>query len=161
MFGLSKRERVGEALRRGTAAALTGAFFHPTEVEALDLNTETSSWIYTESLAHQLFALGLIYSNSSFSNESWATAAFFNNTVSEAITKHERENGLSPGTINSFIFNRIDDLGFIYSQGVAHQHLMDSATKVAEKDQRANRDQIFEKLKSSTENYFMAASKMF
>jgi hypothetical protein len=161
MFGLSKKERVGEALRRGTAAVLTGAFFHPAEIEALGLNNEAASWIYTESLAHQIFALGLIYSNSSFSSESWATAEFFNNTVSEAITKHERENSLRPGTINSVIFNRIDDLSLIYREGVAYQHLLDSATKATEKDPRANRDQIFEKLKSSTENYFMAASKMF
>lgn len=161
MLGFSKRERVGEALGRGTAAVLTGAFLHLTEIEELGLNNEASSWIYTESVVHQLFALGLIYSNASFSNESWATAAFFNNTVSDAITRHEQEIGLTHGTLNSVVFQRIDYLSAIYRQDVAHQHLRDSAIKTAEKDPKANSDQIFEKLKSSTENYFLAASKMF
>jgi hypothetical protein len=86
MFGLSKRERVAEALRRGTVAALTGGFFHHSQVEALGLNEAASSWIYTDALAHQIFALGVIYSNAPACREPWADASFFNDAVFGALT---------------------------------------------------------------------------
>ncbi|MBK6973813.1 MAG: hypothetical protein IPH26_13020 [Sterolibacteriaceae bacterium] len=113
MFGLGKRERAAEALRRGTAAALTGGFLHHSQIETLGLSKEASAWIYMESIVHQLFALGVIYSNCSISDQPWATAKFFNDTVSDALTQHERNNQLSPGTMTSFIFKRIDDFARI------------------------------------------------
>jgi hypothetical protein len=162
MFGLGKKERAREALRRGTAAALAGAFFHPAEIEKLGLNEEASSWIYTESLAHQLFALGITYSNSPLANEPWATAAFFNNAVSDAITQHERESGIGPGTINSFAFKRLDDFIGMGRPALADgQHFADSALKAVAKDPRADMKRISQQLKLSTEKYFQAAAKMF
>lgn len=161
MFGLSKRDRVGEALRRGATAALTGAFLHPSEIERLGLNNEASSWIYTESLAHQIFALGLIYSNSPFSTETWSDASFFNRNVSNAITDYETENRMTPGSINSVIFNRIDQLIQIYQRGPEYAHIQDSVTRVTNADPNADRKVIFDRLKTSTEEFMRIAGNMF
>lgn len=162
MFGMSKRERTAEALRRGTAAALTGGFLHHSQIEGLGLNEEATVWIYTDSLVHQLLALNLAYSNSSISNEPWATAAFFNECVADAITQHERNNGLSPGTVNSFAFSRLRDFARIERPFlVAGQHFLDTATKSSDRDPRTDKKKVCQLLRAATESYFQAAIKMF
>lgn len=162
MFGLGKRERAAEALRRGTAAALTGGFLHHSQIETLGLSKEASAWIYMESIVHQLFALGVIYSNCSISDQPWATAKFFNDTVSDALTQHERNNQLSPGTMTSFIFKRIDDFARIDRPFLAAgQHFLDTATKASAKDPNTDKKQVCILLRGATEAYFKAASRMF
>lgn len=162
MFGLGKRERCAEALRRGTTAALIGGFLHHSQIEELGLNKEASAWIYTESIVHQLFALGIIYSNCSISDQPWATAKFFNDAVSDALTQHERSNQLSPGTMTSFIFKRIDDFAQIDRPFLAAgQHFLDTATKASAKDPNTDKKQICILLRSATEAYFQAANRMF
>jgi len=162
MFGLSKRERTEEALRRGTAAALTGGFLHNTEVEKLGLNKAATVWIYTESQIHQIFALGIIYSNSAITSEPWATAAFFNDTVSNTLTQHERANGLSPGTVTSFLFKRIDEFSRIDRQFLAAgQHYLDTATKANDRDPKTDIKRVCVLLREATEAYFQAAQRMF
>ena len=160
MFGLSKKDRVAEALRRGTAGALTGGFLHPDQIQGFGLNREASSYIYSEALTHQIFALGLIYSNSQFSNEPWATSSFFNDHVSAAITEHEKSISVAPGTVNSVVFNRINELIRLYQNG-NFAHLKDSAIRVAQKDPKIDANFVFNQLKQSTEQYIVAAAKMF
>jgi hypothetical protein len=162
MFGLSKRERVAEALRRGTAAAVTGGFFHFSQVEALGLNDATSSWIYTDALAHQIFALGIIYSNAPACAEPWADAAFFNDVVFKALTDYEKSNNLTLGTTSSFIFRRIDDFKAIPREKLATgEHFLSTADGAVQRDPRANKLQISQMLKTATEAYFAAARRMF
>jgi hypothetical protein len=162
MFGLSKRERTAEAPRRGTVAALIGGFLHPSQVEGLGLNKEATAWIYTDSLVHQLLALNLAYSNSSISNEPWATADFFEERVADAITQHERQKGLSPGTVNSFAFSRLREFSRIERPFlVAGQHFLNTATKSSDRDPRTDKKKVCQLLRTATEAYFQAAIKMF
>ena len=162
MFGFGKRERTAEALRRGAAAALTGGFLHNSQIEALGLNKEATAWIYTESIVHQLFSLGILYSNCAISNQAWATASFFNDAVTDALTKHEKNNGLSPGSITSFVFKRIDDFsGIDRSFLAAGQHYLDTAIKASERDKNTDKKQVCIILRGATDAYFQAASRMF
>ena len=101
MFGLSKKERTAEALRLGTLASTTGGFLHPTDIEKLGLNNDAASWLYSESIAHQINALRVACSTAPSGKEFWVTPIFFKMAVHENLTGAARSNGLPP---NAYFF---------------------------------------------------------
>lgn len=73
MFGLSKKERTAEALKRGTTAIMNGAFFHINEAENYGLNEAASAWVYTKAQALQIYILVVVFNNTLGRKHSWAT----------------------------------------------------------------------------------------
>jgi hypothetical protein len=162
MFGLGKRERAAEAIRRGTLAALTGGYFHHSQVEAFELNPEASAWLYTEGLAHQVYALGLIYTNTVLGNHTWATPQFFFESVRAAMSEHEGFNSLPSGSISSFVFPRLETFqNFDRLQLVAGKQFELSAGDTMARDPKADVPRITQALKAATDSYFDGAKRMF
>ena len=162
MFGLSKKERAKEALQRGTKAVLIGGFFHVQHAEEYGLNEQASAWFYTEALAHQIYILIVIFHNTFGKKYGWATSEFAVKAINETLTDYEIKEGLTPGSVSSFIFRRCAEMDALSSQDrVDGEHFRQSACKVAELDSRADQESIANKLSSVAMEYFDNAVKMF
>ncbi len=162
MFGFSLRERAAEALRRGARAAMTGGFFHHSEVDGFGLNKEASSFLYTEALSHQIYALGLIFGETLVGKEKWATPEFFFESVGKGIAEHEKEQSLMPGSVSSFVFKRFMEIENLTPQERNNgEHFNQSTCLIKGKDISANSDDIVKALMTATEQYYSKAKKMF
>jgi hypothetical protein len=162
MFGIGKKERAAEAVRRGVLASLTGAYLHHSEIERLGLNKSASSWLYTESLAHHVYALGTIFSHALSSAERWATQEFFVTAAESAFAAHESKNGLAPGTLSSVIFPRFGEFQSLRGeQRVAGEHYAASASAVRARDSKADTAAVHAMLRESTDRYVADARRMF
>ena len=161
MFGLSKKERIVEALRRGVTAATIGGFFHVKDAESFGLNKEASSWIFTESIAHQVTALATIYSATLVGKEYWATSLFFKMTVHKILTTLAQSAGLAPNAYY-FVISRMQKFSDLSpDQLAAGEHYMMSAIEARKLDPEAIIEKISTALRKSTETYFAVAVKMF
>ena len=168
MFGMSMKERAVEALHRGTKAVLIGGYFHVDDLKQFGLNKQASAWLYTEAIAHQIYALSVISNNTIMNKYRWATADFVNRTIHEAITDFEfseapiSEGLYAPGTISSIVLKRCAEMDRLMPQQRADgEQFWQSAKMISEVDQGANESEIVEKLASVTQEYFHAAIKMF
>jgi hypothetical protein len=162
MFGLSKKERAVEALQRGTKAVLIGGFFHVQDAEKYGLNKQASAWLYTEAIAHQIYALIVIFNNTLEKKHVWANTEFVLKAINNAITDWELQEGLTPGSVSSFIFRRCTEMDALTGQERIHgEHFRQSARKVAEFDPRADQESIANRLSSVAREYFDNAVKMF
>jgi len=162
MFGLSFKEKTTEALQRGTKAALTGGFFHYTQAQRFGLNDEATSWLYTEALAHQIYMLGLLYKNSTLGKYKWATYEFSIKSITSALTDHEIKEGLTPGSISSFVFKRCYEIDQLTpKERETGEEYSQSAKLIADKDPRANQKNITKALENAVGSYFEQARKMF
>ena len=161
MFGLSAKERAGEALLRGTRAALSGGFLHLSRVEGLGLNESAGAWVYAESIAHQIYALGLAYTNSIRDERPWADGQFFDDHVASALHSVEKEQGLTTGSF-SFVFTRLKAFQqFSRQELVAGKQFALSANEARNHDSNADVAVIERLLHDATEQYFQASWKMF
>ena len=139
MFGLSLRERAAEALRRGSRAALTGGIFHYTDVDRFHLNKDASSYLYTEAIAHQIYALGLVFGQTFVGKENWATLEFFFTSVAKGISEHEQKESLQPGSISSFVFKRFAEMEELSPDNRRNgEHFNQSIALVKHKDPSAD-----------------------
>lgn len=162
MFGLTLRERVAEALRRGVRAAMTGAYFHHSRVVNLGLNDSAGAYLYSEALAHQIYALGLAYGRALVGKENWATPDFFLKSVANGIRESEKEQGLIPGSMVSVLLKRFVDFECLSPQQRSeNEHFADSAKRVRERDARADEQELIHALEDATRKYFGDVSKMF
>ena len=162
MFGLSKKERAAEALRRGTKAVLIGGFFHVEHTEEFGLNDEASAWLFTEAIAHQIYVLFVIFNNTLAKKYRWATHDFALKAVSDAMVDFELEGGQPPGVISSITLRRCTEMDALTAaEGASGAHYRQSAAKVAEHDPTANKDAIEERLSSVARRYFENAKPMF
>ncbi|MGH8502546.1 MAG: hypothetical protein ACREVE_08740 [Gammaproteobacteria bacterium] len=162
MFGLTLRERAAEALRRGARAAMTGAYFHHTKVAELGLNDEASAWLYTEGLAHQIYALGLVYGKAFVGKEKWATPDFFFASVGKGLAEADKENGLPPTATSSFVFKRFLEMEALSGEERHKgEHFRQSVVAVQKKDARASAQQIIQALEAASSSYFQDVRKMF
>ncbi len=161
MFGLGKKERAAEAIRRGVKAALTGAYFHNTEVEKFGLNKSASSWLYTEALAHQIYALGYICSTA-LAGRRWATLDFFFESAIDGIKESENEGGASTDQLAPVLLKRYADFeAFTGEERVTGAHYKNSADLVCEQDPSADVAKISVALQNSVDKYVQDARKMF
>ena len=161
MFGLGKKSRAAEAIRRGVRASLTGAYLHPSEIESFGLNKSASSWLYTEALAHHLYALGYI-SASALKTEKWATLDFFFDSAIDGMKEAEKNNGPVADQIAPVILKRYNEFeSFTGQERVEVTHYLSSAELVAKQDSTANLEEITRALQTSTDKYVADASKMF
>jgi hypothetical protein len=162
MFGLGLKERSAEALRRGTKAVVDGGFFEQSEVEKFGLNESASAFLYSEALAHQIYALGLIYGSSLVGKNRWATPAFFFQNVGEVLVEEEHAQGLPPGALSKVLLNRFMDFeGLPARDRQAGKHFDQSASMVAQRDASADIEKISETLESCSSTFFNQAKKVF
>lgn len=162
MFGLSKKRRVAEALRRGTKAILIGGFFHVEHAEEFHLSEEASAWLYTEAIAHQTYVLMVTFNNTLAKRYRWATPAFAIKAVSGAMADFEMEQGLVPGGISSFALRRCAEMDALSpEERTSGIHFSQSAAKIAELDPAADQRAIVERLSSVARTYFDNILSMF
>ena len=92
----------------------------------------------------------------------WASAEFVNKAINEEITDFEFREGVTPGSISSFVFRRCAEMDRLTPQQRADgEQFWQSARKIREIDQGANESEIVEKLASVMQEYFHTAIKMF
>ena len=162
MFGFGKKARAAEAIRRGVQATLTGAYFHNTEVEKFGLNKSASSWLYTEALAHQLYALGYISSTALAGMGDWVTLDFFFESAIDGIKESEKNGGPSTDQLAPVLFKRyIDFEAFTGEERVAGAHYKNSADFIFAQDTSADIEKIATALQNSVDKYVRDARKMF
>jgi antitoxin component of RelBE/YafQ-DinJ toxin-antitoxin module len=159
MFGLSQKEHAAEALRRGAKAAMTGAYFHQTEVAQFGLNDDASAYLYTEALIHQIQALGYI-SNKALSGKSWADWDFFIGSVVAGISEGDKEFGLTVSTLVPIIFKRIMEFESMPTNSKQETYA-DSARRVKERDHRADEAALCAALEEATRKYFADVVRLF
>jgi len=162
MFGLSFKEKTAEALKRGTNAALTGGFFHYSQAQEFGLNKEATAWLYTQALVHQIYMLGVLYKHSTMGKYKWATADFMVKNIANILTDHEIKQGLTAGTISSFVFMRCSEMDNLTpKERETGEHYLQSAKLIADKDDSVNIENISKRLNSVAYTYFEHARKMF
>jgi len=161
MFGFGLKNRTAEALRRAIQASLTTAYLHPAEIEKFGLNDDASAWLMTESFAHHLFALGLIYTK--YCQQKWATVEFFKGAILEGIAEIQeprvRHQMLSLAPI---LFKRCDIFNSMSGEDkVANKHFIDSSRLVVKQDENANLYEVTNVLELSTKKYTLDVGHMF
>lgn len=161
MFGFGKKSRAAEAIRRGVKASFTGAYLHPSEIEKFGLNKGASSWLYTEALAHHLYALGYIAA-SALQAEKWATLDFFFDSALDGMKEAEKNNGTSEDQIAPVVLKRYNEFElFTGQERLDGAHYQSSAELVLNQDPSANLQEITGALQASTEKYVADVRKMF
>lgn len=161
MFGLGKKSRAAQAIRRGVRASFTGAYLHPSEIESFGLNKSASSWLYTEALAHHLYALGYV-SASALKSDKWATLDFFFESAIDGMKEAEKNNGSVADQIAPIILKRYNEFGtFTGPERVEGKHYHSSAELIFKQDSTANIEAITTALENSTKNYVADARNMF
>ena len=118
MFGLGLKERSAEALRRGTKAIVLGGFTDQSEMEKFHLNEAASAFLYSEALAHKVFALNLVYKASLVGKHSWATPEFFLQNIVKVLVEEENRQGLPPGTFSRVLINRLTSFEALSTQNM-------------------------------------------
>lgn len=162
MFGLTLRERTAEAIRRGAKAAMTGAYFHHSQTPEFGLNEEASAWLYTESIAHLIYTLNLLYAHAPGAREVWATPEFFFKAVAKGLNESEQEQGLAQNSVLSFVVKRVVEMdGLSGAERSSGEHLRQSAALVGKKDASGNGKAIAEALEKASMTFFEDARKMF
>lgn len=162
MFGLTLRERAAEALRRGARAAMTGAYFHHSRIPEFKLNEEASAWLYTEALAHQIYALGSMYGRALVGKNEWATPEFFFKAVGKGLGESEREQKLAPNSVASFVLKRFLEMEELSAEQRKNgEHFRQSFSLIQKKDSSANSAAILKALEEASTSYFQDARRMF
>lgn len=162
MFGLGLKERSGEALRRGAKAIVLGSFYQHSQAEEHGLNERATAFLYSEALAHQLYALGQNYGLSLVGKHKWATPEFFLRNVAGILIDQEREQQLPPGALSEVLLNRFMDFEQMSPQDRKDgRHFKQSATLVAERDSSANAAIISKSLEQCSRSFFDQARKVF
>lgn len=162
MFGFGLKHRSGEALRRGARAIALGSFVDRSELEDQGLNEQASSTLYFEVLAHQIYALGLIYGLSLVGRRGWATPDFFFRNVGEALVEAEAAQSLHPGALAKVLLNRFMDFEGMPSEARKDgKHFEQSASMVAELDSSADHEEIANLLQKHSESFFHQGKKVF
>jgi len=161
MFGFGKKARAAEAIRRGVRASLTGAYLHHSEIEKFGLNKSASAWLYTEAIAHHLYALGYI-SAAALRSESWATLEFFFDSAIDGMKEASLHGGPSAEQLAPIVLKRYGEFdAFAGEDRLNGAHYRSSANLVGERDPSADIDVIANALRASTERYVADARKMF
>jgi hypothetical protein len=161
MFGLGKKTRAAEAIRRGVRASLTGAYFHHSEIEKFGLNESASAWLYTEAIAHHVYALGYI-SSAALKKEKWANLEFFFESAIDGMKEAEQHGGPSAEQLAPSVLNRYGEFEFFSGQDrIEGAHYRSSAELIARQDSTADLELITNALRKSTERYVADARKMF
>lgn len=161
MFGLGKKARAAEAIRRGVRASLTGAYFHHSEIEEFGLNKSASAWLYTEAIAHHIYVLGYI-SSTALKTEKWATLDFFIESAIDGMKEAEQNGGPSAEQLAPSVLNRYSVFeSFSGQQRIEGAHYRSSAELVAKQDPAADLEIIATALKASTDRYVADVRKMF
>lgn len=138
MFGLSKRERVAEGLRRAAIAAMDGVRFTVDDIARFGLSDEASAYLFTDAIAHRLFMLSVVLSDQ-FKGESWNTFEFFVEGIKPGILERERTAGLVPYSMFSMLMSRYNGLLQIpTAQARNGGRLLDTARRVADLDDQAD-----------------------
>lgn len=162
MFGLTLRERAGEAIRRGVLAALTGAYFHPSQTEDFGLTKAAASWLYTEALAHLVYALGYVSSAALAGKGNWATFDFFVESALTGMRESEHKGGPLVDQIAPVVFKRYADFeAFTGQQRIDGAHYRSSANLIFSHDSKANVEDIEAALRAAVDNYAIDIRKMF
>jgi len=161
MFGFGIKKRTREAISRGVQASLTGAYFHPSQIEKYNLNKDASAWILTETYAHHLYAIGCIATHAC-QNDKWATFDFFVNSALEGIRKSEKKGGPNTDELAPIMFKRYSEMEAHSSEArLNDEHYRESALLVSKQDKSANIDVLTRAFKGSTEKYMEDVRKMF
>lgn len=161
MFGLSQKERAAEALRRGALAAMSGGYFHHSHAAAFGLNEQATAYLYTDAIAHQIYALGYIASRA-LSGKKWAGPDFFFGAVVRGLREAEARAELAPDSMVSVALKRYSELEAIPTESAANGgRYFDTVRRVKDFDPGANEQAIKDALETATMAYFHDASKMF
>lgn len=161
MFGLRKKAQAAEAIRRGVRASLTGAYFHHSEIEKFGLNKSASAWLYTEAIAHHIYALGYI-SATALKTEKWATLDFFFESAIDGMKEAEKHDGPSAKQLAPSVLKRYGEFeSFSGQERIEGAHYHSSAELIAKQDSAANLEIIENALRASTDRYVADARKMF
>jgi hypothetical protein len=141
---------------------MTGGFFHHTEAQRFGLNEEAEAYLYTEAMVHQIYALAVLYRLALLGKGKWATPEFFFKSVGKGLAEHERESELAPGSVSSFVFKRLMDMGNLSPEQTRDgEHFNQSVALVREYDPSADKSAIHVALQKASEEYFSHARKMF
>lgn len=161
MFKFGLKRRASEAIRRAVRASLTTAYLHPGRINELKLNEDASAWLLTESYAHHLYMLGIIFSNSV--QEKWATFEYFLKEVEVGFKEsHAKDKGPNQLSILPILLDRFSAFDKMDGpQRSARMHYKSSAILISKKDANADQDQLAEILELSTKSFMTDASKMF
>lgn len=161
MFGFGKKARAAEAIRRGVRASLTGAYFHHSEIDKFGLNESAAAWLYTEAIAHHVYALGCI-SAAALKAEKWATIDYFFESVIDGMKEANQHGGPITGQLAPTILKRFGEFERLSGQDRAKgAHYRSSAELVAKQDSAANLEAITEALRASTARFIFDVRKMF
>jgi hypothetical protein len=162
MFNFGLKKRTAEAIRRAVRGSLMGAFLHTDEINRIDLNDDAKAYLYTESFAHHLFALGSVYSHLC-QKDKFATFEFFQSAVLHGMKEsRENDNGPDPFALAPILFDRFDLFQRLSrEERASDEHFLLSARLVQEKDATANVGEIANILKLSTQKYMLELRKMF
>jgi len=153
MFGFGKKARAAESIRRGVRASLTGAYFHHSEIEKFGLNKSASAWLYTEAIAHHVYALGYI-SASALKSEKWATLDYFFESVIDGMKEAEQHGGLVAEQLAPTVLKRYSEFETLSGQErIEGAHYRSSAELVAKQDSATNLETITDALRISTERF--------
>jgi hypothetical protein len=159
MFNFGFRKRNAEAIRRGVRGSLIGAFLHPNEIGEMGLNDSAREYLFTESLAHHLFALGSVYSHLSPK----PSFEFFKDAAIDGMAEsQEKDKGPDSYILAPMLFDRFHVFQSLSpEERVNDEHFLLSARLVQEQDPKANIDEIANIIKLSTRKYMIESRKMF
>lgn len=152
-FGYNKN-RVEDGLKRSTRAVLIGGLFQHQDVSSFGLNKEGAAWLYTEMQAQLIFCIGIVFNNKICGKKSWATPQFMENCIKEEILDYEKEEGMSPGAILSYVFRRLYEIEAMKSDERKRlKHLRQSAELIHEKDNRAEVNTLSKLFENKTREF--------
>jgi len=153
MFGFGLKKGTAEAVRRGMRASLTSAYLHFDEIDQLGLNMDASSFLLTESYAHNLFVLKEVFTTNC--QEKWATFAFFKGAVLDGMTEFEKmDEGPDVSKLAPILFNRLSVFQTMSSEDRSeHKHFIDSSELVKKQDKNAEISTVVNMLAISTKKY--------
>lgn len=161
MFGLSQKEKAAEALRRGALAAMTGRYFHHSDAAQFGLNDDAAAFLYTDAIAHQVYALGFV-ARKALNGKSWATSDFFFMSIGRGIREGEENSGLQKDTMLSVLLKRFEEFEKMPSSEAAQGgRYQDTAERVKSRDPNADKTEICAVLDKATGEYFKDVAQMF
>ena len=161
MFGFGLKKRTAEAVRRGIRASLTNAYLHFDEIDQLGLNIEASSFLLTESYAHHLFVLDVVFTR--YCQEKWASFAFFEESVLNGMIESEKVDGRSSLlNLAPILFNRLHAFKSMSAEDrTAYKHFIDSSELVKKQDKNTDQTTVVNMLAASTKKYERDLIPMF
>jgi len=155
MFGLTKKRRYKEFLRRAVKAVMQGGYLPPSDVQRLGLNEQAKTELASRADAIHLYLLNAIFVSLVGQQYKWATSQFVLEAIADVCAEYDRAFRRSPGRTAGHLvlyIQRISEMSA--DEREAGKQFSDAIDEVGRLDPSVDSSELYQMLRGSAEQFY-------